>query len=237
MPFFGLPTELRLRIYSELLVDPKPIAFAGAYHDSDESLRQINISNLHPALLRTCRKVYDEASPLLYSHNAFQFRAVLALAPAHPYGPARISSFLRQIGSRKTLTRHFSIVFPAIAHLRCTSLKLHEDHIKNLELIRDVCTKVVTVELLIQDPRDYIHSLFAAEAMDLLSVSLKHISLPAKTIICVVLYQLEASESQITDTHAMRWQQERNEIVANLVKKMRDRGWPVRIKERVQKGR
>jgi hypothetical protein len=61
--FFSLPRELREKIYAYALSTPHIIPWPSA------TLR----TRLSPQLLQTCRTIYHEATPLLYSLNGFQF--------------------------------------------------------------------------------------------------------------------------------------------------------------------
>ncbi|KAI1840604.1 hypothetical protein JX266_013208 [Neoarthrinium moseri] len=60
-PFFTLPTEIRILIYQELLLSPRPI------HSNTNG--STSSSAFHVAILRTCRQVYTEARPVLYHQN------------------------------------------------------------------------------------------------------------------------------------------------------------------------
>lgn len=68
-----------------------------------------------------------------------------------------------------------TITFDDYRHDRA---KLHEAHIKNLELIRDACTSITTLELsILLDRENYAldDSPIAAEALDLLDTNFKAI--------------------------------------------------------------
>jgi hypothetical protein len=69
--FFGFPTEIRLKIYSELLVDSEPIVFVANSSPSSPPLFRSKRDGLYPALLRVNKRAHSEASPLLYSNNRF----------------------------------------------------------------------------------------------------------------------------------------------------------------------
>ena len=60
--FFSLPAEIRQKVYRELLVSPTVI-------DVD-----FQKQNLHPAIMRTCRLVFQEAHKILYDENTFLMR-------------------------------------------------------------------------------------------------------------------------------------------------------------------
>jgi hypothetical protein len=112
MSFFGVPSEIRLKIYSELLVHSEPIVFVA---DDDgppaPPLFRSKRDGLCPALLRVNKKVHSEASPLLYSNNRFRFPDIFTSTPSATNSP-HIAPFLRQIGSQASLIRHICITFP-----------------------------------------------------------------------------------------------------------------------------
>ncbi|KAH9204284.1 hypothetical protein DL95DRAFT_418370 [Leptodontidium sp. 2 PMI_412] len=146
MNFFGLPKEIRLQLYSELLVLPEPIVFVAAYGPPSPPLFRSNRNGLCPALLQ------DRAT-------------------------------------------------------------FHEAHIKNLELIRDTCTSITTLELSV--PPDRANDVFddlpiAAETLDLLDTRLKAIPSLKETVVNFQIY----SDEDLSD---------------DRMKKIRDRGWTVEV--------
>ncbi|OJD14180.1 hypothetical protein AJ78_05444 [Emergomyces pasteurianus Ep9510] len=62
-PLFLLPYELRLQIYKASLTVNTPI--------DPRNKRQVSFS---PSLLATCKKIQDEATPVLYGQNEFIFQ-------------------------------------------------------------------------------------------------------------------------------------------------------------------
>lgn len=96
--FLKLPVELRLRIYDYALVsrsdraknlspvkwDKKKVIF---YDTKDQTKRTV-----YPALLRSCKIIYNEASPVLYSKNTF-----------YVDNPKTMIMFLQQIGPFNTM--------------------------------------------------------------------------------------------------------------------------------------
>lgn len=198
-------------IYSELLVLSEPIVFVADYVPSSPPLIRSRGDSLYPALLRINKQTHGEASPLLYSNNCFQFPNVCTWAPS-PINSAHIAPFLHQIGSYASLVRHICIPFPTLGDYLHESTRLHEAHIENLELIRDTCTHIATLELLLQlDHMSYVFSdsLFGTKALDLLNTQFKTIS-SLKEII--VNFQVYGSED-----------------LSDLMKKMRDRTWTVEV--------
>ena len=63
-----LPPELRNQIYRELLVDVRCIRIT-----KDWNAAFFEPEPLCPAILRVCKQVYLEASPILYGGNKFYF--------------------------------------------------------------------------------------------------------------------------------------------------------------------
>lgn len=82
--FFGdLPLELRIPIYEELLTKDTAV-------DAIEPGIRIffdNNSDLHPAILRTCRQAYAEAIHFLYEENQFAFGSWGYSRPIRPLQP------------------------------------------------------------------------------------------------------------------------------------------------------
>ena len=83
----GLPGEVRNQIYRILLVNNKHV---------DTEARRLGKAvrtNLHPVILRACKKVYKEASSLFYRENSFRFDypfpdCYKCEQPYHPRGDA-----------------------------------------------------------------------------------------------------------------------------------------------------
>jgi hypothetical protein len=88
--FLDLPVEIRLEIYKYLLLIP-PYNILQVVRPS---------TKLHVALLRTNRKIHDEATPILYSQNTFvAHRALLASFPSlrRWYPPVKEPSVISRI--------------------------------------------------------------------------------------------------------------------------------------------
>ncbi|KAK0657963.1 hypothetical protein B0T16DRAFT_453374 [Cercophora newfieldiana] len=58
----ALPSELRIKIYHNLLVSPQPI-------DIDWEM-----PHLHPNIMRTCKAIFKETHPILYEENTWRIR-------------------------------------------------------------------------------------------------------------------------------------------------------------------
>lgn len=67
-----LSAELRNKIYSLLLEDEDSVTIieSSGQHRARDVDRLSSHSNIQPAILRTCRQIYKEASSILYANNA-----------------------------------------------------------------------------------------------------------------------------------------------------------------------
>jgi hypothetical protein len=205
--FFGFPKEIRLQIYSELLVHPEPIVFVADYGPPSPPLFRSRRDGLCSALLQLNKQAHSEASPLLYSNNRFRFPDIWTSTDS-----AHIAPFLLQIGPQANLIRHICISFPTFDDFRHGSASLHEAHIKNLELIRDTCTSITTLELSLHSDRANCalrDSPVAEQALDLLDARFKAIPSLKEVIVNFQVY----SEEDLSDDRV----------------KMRDRGWTVEV--------
>ncbi|KAF2182920.1 hypothetical protein K469DRAFT_690374 [Zopfia rhizophila CBS 207.26] len=212
MGFFDIAAEIRLKIYSELLVLSGPIDFVADYGPSSPPLFRSQRNGLYPAVLRISRMVYGEAIPLLYSNNRFRFPKVFGSTPSAPTH-AHVAPFLTQIGFQARLIHHICIPFPTFDYPMLHTARLHEVHIENLELIRKTCTNIKTLELLI--PLEHCnyalsHLATAAEALNVLDKRFKAIHSLKEIIINFEEYP----ECDPSD---------------DLTKKMHDIGWTVRV--------
>jgi len=171
MHFFGFPAEIRVKIYRELLVLEEPIVFV-AERCGDAHLSPLLLSRryeLCPNLLRVNKKVHSEAITLLYSENRFQFPNIITSFAAY----AHFAPFRNQIGSQASLLRHICISIPGLDYLQLPYIedRLRKRDIKNLDLIRDACTGLTTLEMSL-DTRVYDGNAFmtptTAETVDVL---------------------------------------------------------------------
>jgi len=219
MGFLDVATEIRLQIYSELLVLSEPIKFVTNFGPPSPPLFRSRRDGLCPAVLRVCRTVYDEAIPLLYSSNRFQFPEVFgSTRSVSTY--AHVAPFLIQIGLQAKLIHHICIPFPTFDYPVPERTRLDEVHIENLELIRKTCKNVKTLELLV--PAE--HSNYALrdwpiafEALDLLNTRFKAIHSLKEIVINFEEYPEHAPSDDLSDDSS-----------DGLTKKMRDIGWTIR---------
>jgi hypothetical protein len=148
MSLLGLPRELRLQIFSELLVIPEVILLGNdiMYPTFEIGPKKL----LWPAVLRVNKMVYSEARALLYSDNRFQFLDVYlsyfsmpAATSYHTHGPD-LAPFLKRIGSQASQILHICIPFPLLGDNDSKDAV----HVQILTLIRDACTSLRTLELM-----------------------------------------------------------------------------------------
>ncbi|KIV98775.1 uncharacterized protein PV09_09472 [Verruconis gallopava] len=97
--FLAIPLEIRLDIYKELLISymgqrRNP---AWAVGDTDQRLitlpgcKYLDDKTIYPQILRTCKQIYGEGNPILYSENVFS-----------SLEPSLMVSFIEQIGLKNT---------------------------------------------------------------------------------------------------------------------------------------
>ena len=200
----NLVTEIRHRIYSELLINSGPIDFVADYGPPSPPLFRRQRDGLYPAVLRVSRMMYDEASPILYSRNCFQFPEIFTDPPS-----AHIRPFLDQIRSQARLIRHICIPFPMIDYPQLASAMLHEAHIKNLGLIRDTCTGIQTLELSV--PPEHCNyalneDVTTAKVINLLNMRFKNIPSLKKVHINFNVYpQQDPSDDLATSMRGHGW--------------------------------
>ncbi|KAH6718553.1 hypothetical protein BKA61DRAFT_595926 [Leptodontidium sp. MPI-SDFR-AT-0119] len=179
MNFFGLPKEIRVQLYSELLVLLEPIVFEAAYGPPPPPLFRSIRNGLCLVLLQVNKQAHSEASSLLYFNNRFRFPDVFT----------------------------------------SKSAMFHEAHIKNLELIRDTCISITTLELSVPlDRANYVFddSPIVAETLNLLETRLKAIPSLKEIVISiddrVEFDNKEDCEAYDEEWHRREWQREQETI-------------------------
>ena len=220
MHFFDLPLELRLQIYSELLVFPEPIVFELDYDPGLLPLVRCKRGGLCPALLRVNKKVYSEANMVFYSDNHFRFPEMFVDIPSITES-IYFALFFCQVGSQASHIRHIrhiSIPFPTFDDFQHDRAELQESALlegqfKGLELVRDNCTNIKAIELCVGlGYANYIltQSPIAAEALDLLDTHFK--SIP--------------SLQEVIINFEVPFDEDPSDL---LTKKIQDHGWKVKV--------
>ena len=216
MHIFDVAGEIRLKIYSELLVLSEQIVLVADYGPSSRPIFRPRKKGLCPILLRINKRIYKEAIPLLYSNNRFQFPEI-----SNPTATdvAHIAPFLRQIGYHANHIRYICIPFPTSMYPQPHSATLHRAHVENLDLVRNTCTSIRTLELLVS-PDSAVYALsdsrILAEALGVLDTHFKSISSLKKIVVNFKLYP----EHSLSD---------------DLRKEMHDYGWTIRVTQLPQR--
>ncbi|KAF2166195.1 hypothetical protein M409DRAFT_55062 [Zasmidium cellare ATCC 36951] len=68
--FFDLPAELRNEIYAITLIRPRKLCIRAIGVDRTPKVRLVN-TRIYTSVLRTCKTIYEEATPVLYGANTF----------------------------------------------------------------------------------------------------------------------------------------------------------------------
>lgn len=221
MDLFAFPVEVRLNIYSQLLVHPAFINLEKREYPLPARLWLGERIDLCPALLRTSKQVYDEAVPLLYSDNYFHF-------PEEDTGydtdTTTLAFFLGQIGLLGRLLRHVSITLPDRSTLLDT--QLHEDDVKDLDLIRDACVGITTLKLSLPFTSGFPVS---TASLDLIDMRLKALPLLQNVIVNVRWYGAESVEGSDDEVGDLGGVDDWNHPECCLAAKLRERRWTVQV--------
>jgi len=183
--FFDFPLEIRLQIYEELLAVSEPITFivSGYRYNSPFAIKKRY--GLYPALLLTDKRVHRECRQLLYSSNCFNFSNFISTMSQ----TEALSWFLSNIGHQNaSFIRRICIQVLAFGSgpslVGNASPQLHGENLKTLELIRQNCIYINTLEILLQGTfhwKKERHNLeldripVAANVLDLLDARVKAI--------------------------------------------------------------
>jgi hypothetical protein len=152
--FLGLPTELRVKIYAELLVWKEPIVFQVAYTTTPWSLLRSRERGLYPAILLVSKRTLFEARPLLYCNNRFEIPISIGCSTVFEKEVLPLVPFLDQIGAQARLIRHICIIFPCFRPHRYQPWdqlelgRLHDDY---LHLLQAACPGIRTIEFSLLD--------------------------------------------------------------------------------------
>lgn len=158
MHFLDLPRELRLRIYSELLVQHGPVEFGADYCHRSPSLVRVGKSDLHPSLLRVSRMVKEETASLLYSKNCFRFPD--AHSSSYDSEAPFVEPFLGQVGHNARFLRHICINFPSsFTTIAGRGPALRDEHCQLFRILKETCTNLRTLEI-VSEPPNSILSLY-----------------------------------------------------------------------------
>lgn len=223
MDLFAFPVEVRLKIYSQLLVHSKLIHLKKREYPLPARLWLGERIDLCPALLRTSKQVYDEAVSLLYSDNCFHFPEEDKATTGYATGTT-LAFFLGQIGLLARLLRHVCVTLPNRSTLLGT--QLHEDHVKDLDLIRDACVGITTLELSLPFTSGFPVSM---ASLDLIDTRLKALRPLQNVIVNVRWYGGESVEASDDEAGDLSGVDDWNHPEGYLAVKLREHGWTVQI--------
>jgi hypothetical protein len=217
MAFFDLPAEIRLHIYSKILVCSDAFNLAIIYRPYMKIRRfSPKKPGVNPSILRVNKKIHRETSPVLYSENTFYlllFADDVALRPDSPEMTGS-ANFFNQIGGQASLIRHVFINFPNFSNLENGEVEFNEITGKKLGLIRDACTGITTLHLTVPSgsvDRAMGKEVSASKALDLLEAYFK--TMPTLKEVSV----------------SISWQYNINPNLIADYADMSDRGWAVKV--------
>ncbi len=222
MDLFAIPVELRLKIYSQLLVHSGPINLERREHPLPARLWLGEEIDLCPALLRTSKQVYNEAVSFLYSDNCFHFPKK-GIETTYTTDTT-LAFFLGQIGLLARLLRHVYVTLPNRSTWLVT--QLHEDDIKDLDLIRDACVGITTLGISVAFTSGFPVSTAFLDSID---TRLKTFPPLQNVIVNVRWYGGESVEASDDEAGDLGGVDDWNHPEGSLAAKLRERGWTVQI--------
>jgi hypothetical protein len=113
LPFLRLPAELRIMVYKDCLVVPRPIDLWPILpHDAPKGFSRLtvireDVSHINASLLRVCRQINEETIPILYGCNRFRF--------SDRGGWTIMDGFFRHIGLNVSFLTNIAVTCPAWA--------------------------------------------------------------------------------------------------------------------------
>ncbi|KIH87515.1 hypothetical protein SPBR_05205 [Sporothrix brasiliensis 5110] len=236
MDFFHLPVEIRLQIYSELLVHRGTITF----HDASNRVKGDRVCtderiHLDPTVLRANKRIHSEAISLLYSDNHYRFVNCLV-------------TFVEQVGNQAHLLRHVVVDFPnymRISHRQPDHSWRYEEilHLDEIYFLQRACPGITTLGLSLDFGLSNLFSpdtRLVTQGLDLIHTQLKELSSLSKVTVHLHLIGCDSDDDtedeaeysgdddprvESNDPTKDRWQTHRDSIVGQLS----SRGWVVDI--------
>ncbi len=145
--FFGLPFELRTKVYQCLLA---PTEFTIISKDDDKDAKYKSPGNIYPQILRTRKACYDEAIPILYrKHGDLTKSGTLVTYNIHWFA----GEFLPQIG-----TQNSARIRSVICTSSSTSLN---DYLQFKQLFRQLpnAHRILFIRATVNPSLGYFHNL------------------------------------------------------------------------------
>jgi hypothetical protein len=179
---YALPAELKLKIFSELLLHKGPINLLLTWSGNLLWDPYPAVHDLWPAILRVNRQIYDVARLVLYSENAFQFPDSQVFA-----------AFLDRIGTQDDMILRVSLPFPMLG-LWPSEPKDRDIGFEQLDLLRQRCPYLQILELAVSNSR--AEACFSdltrfGEVLDRLCAHLESFQLLRKVTVVFIALQRE----------------------------------------------
>lgn len=178
--FLSLPGELRNRIYELVLVREEHS------YEWEEIWRHIyHPKGLTVGLLCASKIIHQEATPVFYGQNRFDFSGAL---------PDHVSSFFYQLGKRNaSYIRDVNIDFPDVSFLDGV-VSLERDAPNTLEIIRGACDNLITLTASLENTDRVENRLAALDDHNIASEALALVdarfrSFPSVQTIIVEVYE------------------------------------------------
>ncbi|KAH6646800.1 hypothetical protein BKA67DRAFT_540285 [Truncatella angustata] len=147
MGFLDLPVEIRNNIYRQLLVAKQTLML---FKDRGSEVVEVFVPGYSfraLPLLRTNRRVQEEACAILYGSNCFNF------VDTTEYQGELLCAFLKAIGVRNaSLLTHVSINFPALnlSGIDVAELNVVNGSLWTVKLLQEQCTNLRILETIVQ---------------------------------------------------------------------------------------
>lgn len=166
--FRYLPTEVKNKIYRELLVHTNTIflditAWSRQPSIFGTSSRCYSISLcLYPSILLLNKTVHHEASSLLCSQNRFEIE-----------DSELLTAFLNQRPRNAAFLRHLIAVFPKLQDSGNSGMATTDDEsLRMLDLIHEKCDNIIILSLRTEERREFLLNAFGVRIVDQALMSL-----------------------------------------------------------------
>ncbi|KAH9904766.1 hypothetical protein F4778DRAFT_44750 [Xylariomycetidae sp. FL2044] len=200
-----LATEIRLSIYSSLLIGSEPVSLETGRSFESPLLKLGPRGELYPAVLRVNKQIYSEAVSILYTGNRFEFPD-LSYFDEYELPFRSISRFTKQIGTNGDFIRHIIVNFriPQFdvkhegRHRNSVIAKMNSlanGDMGRIGLIRSAFPNITTVEFSITNFRNALSNYYelnpnlADEAFEKLDTQLRRITSLRSVIVSAQLHE------------------------------------------------
>lgn len=208
MNLFELPAEIRLKIYSYLLLLPVPVLIVQdfANREPDKPLAPPHIwagqrHRAHFGILRVSKTAYAECAPFLYAKNKFEFADTYYGLPGAT-NIACLSQFLDRIGPHAAEIQHICMSLPDGRYDFTKKNGLYQEHRTNFALIKSTCFALRILEMshhklsrqgILDD------SPYANELLDSINVCITEITSLKQVILNISVYMWHTIKESVLD--------------------------------------